>query len=157
MLMPQETASKVDIFNLLSGNEEKARKKQRQELLASTGVKEFFPEGKISINKRTCWGQECKLCIKACPTNALYWKAGEVGITEDLCVYCTACVLSCMVDDCIELERKREDGKTEKFSKPKDVMRLLHGINTKKRAERVREVFPEAEKYCERYLAEKQI
>jgi ferredoxin len=157
MLMPQETASKVDIFNLLSGNEEKARKKQRQELLASTGVKEFFPEGKISINKRTCWGQECKLCIKACPTNALYWKAGEVGITEDLCVYCTACVLSCMVDDCIKLERKREDGKTEKFSKPKDVMRLLHGINTKKRAERVREVFPEAEKYCERYLAEKQI
>jgi ferredoxin len=155
MLMPQENAAKVDMFNLLSGNEEKARKKQRQELLASTGVKEFFPEGKISINKRTCWGQECKLCIKACPTNALYWKAGEVGITEDLCVYCTACVLSCMVDDCIKLERKREDGKTEKFSKPKDAMTLLHGINTKKRAERVREVFPEAEKYCERYLPEK--
>jgi ferredoxin len=150
--MPQESASQVDIFNLLSGNEEKARKKQRQELLGSTGVKEFFPEGKISINKRTCWGQECKLCIKACPTNALYWKAGEIGITEDLCVYCTACVLSCMVDDCIKLERKREDGKTEKFSKTKDAMRLLHNINTKKRVERVREVFPTAEKYCERYL-----
>jgi ferredoxin len=153
--MPQKT-TQVDIFDLLSGNEEKARKKkQRQELLASTGVKEFFPEGKISINKRTCWGQECKLCIKACPTNALYWKAGEIGITEDLCVYCTACVLSCMVDDCIKLERKREDGKTEKFSKTKDVMKLIQSINTKNRAERVREVFPTVEKYCERYLSSK--
>jgi ferredoxin len=155
MKMPQECSSQVDIFNILSGNEEKTRKKQRQELLASTGVKEFFPEGKISINKRTCWGLECRLCIKACPTNALYWKAGEIGVTEDLCVYCTACVLSCMVNDCIRLERKREDGKTEKFSKPKDVLTLLHCINAKKRAERVREVFPTAEKYCERYLGGK--
>ncbi len=154
--MSQKSAAKIDIFNLLSGNEEKARKKkQRQELLASTGVKEFFPEGKITINKRTCWGQECKLCIKACPTNALYWKAGEVGITEDLCVYCTACVLSCMVDDCIRLERTREDGKQEKFSKPKDAMKLLNSINTKKRAERVREVFPTVEEYCQRYMPEK--
>ncbi len=156
-MMPQKTSSQVDIFGLLSSNEEKARKKkQRQELLESTGVKEFFPEGKISINKRTCWGQECKLCIKACPTNALYWKAGEIGITEDLCVYCTACVLCCMVDDCIKLERKREDGKTEKYSKPKDVIRLLHAINTNKRAQRVREVFPTAEHYCDRYEHNKQ-
>ncbi len=152
MQMPQESASKVDIFTLLSGNEEKARKKkQRQELLASTGVKEFFPEGKIAINKRTCWGQECKLCIKACPTNALYWKAGEVGITEDLCVYCSACVLSCMVDDCIKVERKREDGTSEKFGKPKEAVKLEHAINTRKRVQRVREVLPTAEEYCERY------
>jgi ferredoxin len=150
--MPPESSSQVDIFGLLSGNEEKAqKKKQRQELLESTGVKEFFPEGKITINKHTCWGQECKLCIKACPTNALYWKAGEIGITEDLCVYCSACVLSCMVDDCIKVERKREDGKLEKFSKPKDAIKLQHAINTKKRAERVREVFPTIEHYCERY------
>jgi NAD-dependent dihydropyrimidine dehydrogenase PreA subunit len=155
--MPQKTSAQVDIFDLLSGSEEKARKKkQRQELIASTGVKEFFPEGKITVNKRTCWGQECKLCIKACPTNALYWKAGEIGITEDLCVYCAACVLSCMVDDCIKLERTREDGKTEKFSKPKDAIRLLHAINTSKRAQRVREVFPTAETYCERYERKKQ-
>jgi ferredoxin len=150
--MPPESSSQVDIFGLLSGNEEKAqKKKQRQELLESTGVKEFFPEGKITINKHTCWGQECKLCIKACPTNALYWKAGEIGITEDLCVYCSACVLSCMVDDCIKVERKREDGKLEKFSKPKDAIKLQHAINTKKRTERVREVFPTIEHYCERY------
>jgi ferredoxin len=150
--MPPESSSQVDIFGLLSGNEEKAqKKKQRQELLESTGVQEFFPEGKITINKHTCWGQECKLCIKACPTNALYWKAGEIGITEDLCVYCSACVLSCMVDDCIKIERKREDGKLEKFSKPKDAIKLQHAINTKKRTERVREVFPTIEHYCERY------
>jgi ferredoxin len=153
--MPQESTSQTDIFDLLSVEEKAQKKKQRQELLAPTGIKEFFPEGKITINKRTCWGQECKLCIKACPTNALYWKAGEIGITEDLCVYCTACVLSCMVDDCIKLERKREDGKQEKFSKPKDVMKLEHSINTKKRVERVREVFPNAEEYCKRYWYKK--
>ncbi len=150
--MPQK-ASQVDIFDLLSSSDEKARKKkQRQELLASTGVKEFFPEGKISINKHTCWGQECKLCIKACPTNALYWKAGEIGVTEDLCVYCSACVLSCMVEDCITLERKRDDGKTEKFSKTKDVLKLQEKINARNRTTRVREVFPTVEKYCDRYL-----
>ncbi len=152
--MPKESSSQIDIFGLLSGNEDKDREKkkiQRQELLASTGVKEFFPEGKLTINKRTCWGQECKLCIKACPTNALYWKAGEVGITEELCVYCSACVLSCMVDDCMKLVRTREDGKTESFSKPKEVVKLQHAINTRKRAQRVREVFPTVEAYCERY------
>src|SRR4030066_1359707 len=156
MLMSQESSSSVDIFGLLSGNEEKARKKQRQELLESTGVKEFFPEGKINIHTRTCWGQECKLCIKACPTNALYWKAGEIGITEDLCVYCSACVLSCMVDDCIKVERKREDGKSEKFSKPKETIKLENSINTKKRFQRVKEVFPSAEDSCDRYRLKKQ-
>lgn len=152
MLMPQETSSNVDIFGLLSGSEEKAqKKKQRQELLASTGMKEFFPEGKVKINKHTCWGQECKLCIKACPTGALYWKAGQIGITEELCVYCTACVLSCMVDDCIKVERKREDGTTEKFGKTKDVMKLENSINTKKRVARVSEVLPTVEEYCKKH------
>jgi ferredoxin len=152
MLMPQESSSNVDIFDLLLGNDEKAqKKKRREELLAASGVKEFFSEGRISINKRTCWGQECKLCIKACPTSALYWKAGEIGITEDLCVYCSACVLSCMVDDCIKLERKREEGKQEKFSKPKAAIKLEHAINTKKRVDRVREVLPTAEEYCKKH------
>ncbi len=151
MLMPQENSSKINMFGLMDSEEKARKKKQRQELLSSTGVKEFFPEGKISINKRTCWGQECRLCIKACPTNALYWKAGEIGITEELCVYCTACVLSCMIDDCIKVERTREDGKTEKFSKPGETIKLLHAINTDKRAQRVREVFPTGENYCERY------
>jgi ferredoxin len=149
--MPKESSSIVDIFGLLSDSREKAKKKQREELLASSGVKEFFAEGSISVDKRTCWGLECKLCIKACPTNALYWKAGEVGVVEDLCVYCGACVLSCMVDDCIKITRKREDGKVEKFSKPKDVLKLENKINTKKRFERVKEVFPTIEDYCERH------
>ncbi len=152
MLMPQETSTNVDIFGLLSGSDEKEKKKkQRQDLLASTGVKEFFPEGKITINKYTCFGQECRLCIKACPTAALYWKAGQVGITEELCIYCNACVLSCMIDDCIKVERKREDGKPEKFSKTKDVLNLQGSINTKKRVDRVKEVLPTVEDYCKRY------
>src|SRR4030066_544099 len=148
--MPQESSSNVDIFNLLSDSGKKAEKKQREELLASSGVKEFFAEGNIGINKRTCYGVECKLCIKACPTNALYWKAGEVGIVDDLCVYCGACVLCCMVDDCIKVERKREDGKTERFSKPREVLKLQEKINAKKRFDRVKEVFPTCEAYCEK-------
>jgi len=149
--MPEESSSNFDIFLLLSESGEKAKKKRRTELLASSGVKEFFPEGSISIDKRTCWGVECKLCIKACPTNALYWKAGEVGIVDDLCVYCGACVLSCMVDDCIKVERKREDGTTESFSKPVEVVKLAEKINVKKRFERVSELFPTVERYLEKY------
>jgi ferredoxin len=153
--MPEKSSSNVDIFDLLSDDKEKAKKKQREELLASSGVKEFFAEGNIGINKRTCWGVECKLCIKACPTSALYWKAGEVGIVDDLCVYCGACVLSCMVDDCMKVERKREDGKVERFSKPKEVVKLQDKINAKKRFERVSEVFPTCEAYCEKYKHQK--
>jgi NAD-dependent dihydropyrimidine dehydrogenase PreA subunit len=153
--MPEKSSSNVDIFDLLSDEKEKAKKKRREELLASSGVKEFFAEGKIGINKRTCWGVECKLCIKACPTNALYWKAGEVGIVDDLCVYCGACVLSCMVDDCIKVERKREDDKVERFSKAKEVVKLQDKINAKKRFERVSEVFPTCEAYCEKYKHQK--
>jgi ferredoxin len=156
MQMPQESSSSVDIFSLLSDSEEKAKKKRREELLASSGVKEFFEEGSISVDKRTCQGLECKLCIKACPTNALYWKAGEIEVVDDLCVYCGACVLSCMVDDCIKITRKRENGKVEKFSKPTDVLKLENRINAKKRFERVGEVFPTAEDYCERYKRGKQ-
>ena len=149
--MPEKSSSNFDIFGLLSEDKDKAKKKRREELLAPSGVKDFFPEGKISIDKRTCWGVECKLCIEKCPTNALYWKAGEVGIVEDLCVYCGACVLCCMVDDCIKVERKREDGKTERFSKPNDVVKVQNKVNAKKRFQRVKTVFPTREEYCERY------
>ena len=153
--MPKKSSSNVDIFSLLSDTAERAKKKRREELLTSLGVTDFFAEGNISIDKRTCWGVECKLCIKACPTNALYWKAGEVGIVEDLCVYCGACVLCCMVDDCIKIERKREDGKVERFSKPKEIVKLEDKINTKKRLERIRDLFPTGERYREKYQYQK--
>ena len=151
--MPEKTASSIDIFDLLSeaDSPDVAKKKRRQELLEPTGVKELFKEGSISVNKYTCAGVQCKLCVKACPTNALYWAAGEVGVIEDLCVYCGACVLNCMVDDCIKVERKREDGVEERFSKPNDVIKLAEKLNAKKRSERVKAVFPTAEDYRERY------
>lgn len=151
--MTEKTASTIDIFGLMSEEEspEQAKKKRRQELLEPTGVKELFTEGSISINKYTCVGVQCKLCVKACPTNALYWTSGEVGIIEDLCVYCGACVLNCMVDDCIKVERKREGGETERLSKPKDVLKLAEKLNVKKRSGRVKAVFPTVEGYCDRY------
>ncbi len=150
--MPKEESAGIDIFGLLSDSGEKAgRKKRREELLGPTGVKEFFTEGNIRIDKRTCQGLGCKLCIKACPTSALYWKKGEIGIVEDLCVYCGACVLCCMIDDCIKIERTRETGKIERFSKPKEVLRLQNTINSKKRLDRVTEVFPTVEEYCVKF------
>ena len=86
----------VNIFDLLSeeASEEKEEKPKsmRAELLWPMGVKDLFEEGSIKIDLRTCRGIECNLCVKACPTNALYWKAGEIGIIEDLCIHCTACV-----------------------------------------------------------------
>ena len=141
----------VNIRQLLTEKAKKEKKKLREELLTPLGIMEFFSEGSITINKRTCKGVECKLCIEACPTNALFWKAGEVGITEELCIYCGACVLSCIVDDCIKIVRKRLNGEVESFSKPRDFTTLQHNINAKKRSERIKDVFPKPEDYLKRY------
>ena len=146
-----EKSSSLDIFQLLTETAEEERKKRREELLAPLGIKEFFVEGSITINKRTCQGVECKLCIEACPTNALYWRAGEIGITEELCIYCGACVLSCIVDDCMKIVRKRSTGEVESFSKPRDFLTLQNGINARKRFERIQDIFPKPEDYLERY------
>lgn len=153
--MAEKKSAEIDIFNLLSETSAQTpksdKKSNRQELLEPTGVKDLFKEGKISINKYTCVGVQCKLCIKACPTNALYWKTGEVGIIEDLCVYCGACVLSCMVDDCIKITRQRENGKTESFSKIRDVVIVANCLNSERRNQRIREVFPTADDYFKKY------
>ena len=154
--MPQKNSPSIDIFNMLSDSGKKAPQKTlRQELLETTKCKDLFPEGTITINKFTCLGVQCKLCIKACPTNALYWTNSGIGVTEDLCIYCEACVLSCMVDDCIKITRKREDGKEEHFSKTRDVIVLNNQINAKKRFQRVHDVFSSAEDYCKKYALKK--
>jgi len=144
-------SSSSDIFQLLLETAERERKQRREELLAPLGVKEFFVDGSITIDKRTCKGVECKLCIKACPTNALFWKTGEVGITKELCIYCGACVLNCIVDDCIKVSRKRANGEVETFGTPRGVTLLQNSINAKKRLERVKSIFPTLDDYLKRY------
>jgi len=146
-----EKSSSLDIFQLLTETTEKEKRKRREELLAPLGVKEFFADGSISVNMQTCQGVECKLCIEACPTNALFWRAGEVGIMPELCIYCGACVLSCIVDDCIKVVRKRLTGEVERFSKPREFSVLQNDINSGKRCQRVLDIFPKAEDYLERY------
>jgi ferredoxin len=149
--MPRKSKpSSADASHPLTKTKNKERRKRREELLASLGIKEFFAKGKITINKRTCKGVECKLCIKACPTSALFWNAGEVGIVENLCVYCGACVLSCIVDDCIKIVRKRANGELERFSKPSNFITLQYDVNAKKRFESIKDVFPEAEDYIKK-------
>jgi Fe-S-cluster-containing hydrogenase component 2 len=138
----------VNIYDLLlEASDKKKEKNRRAELLKSMGVEDFFENGSIKIDMRTCRGIECNLCIKACPTNALYWKAGEIGIEEDLCIYCTACVLNCCVDHCIEVTRKRPDGKTESFSTPKHIMRLMRNIISNKKRKCVKSIFENPEDY----------
>jgi ferredoxin len=162
--MPEKKSVSVDIFGLLSdagGKESKVTEKsapnktQRQELLETTKVKDLYPEGTITINKYTCVGVQCKLCIKACPTNALYWTNNGIGVTEDLCVHCEACVLCCMVDNCIRITRKREDGKQEQFSNVREVQVLNNKINSEKRFQRIRDLWPSEEDYSKRFKAKK--
>ena len=149
----QNSDKSVDIHQLLleASEKEKEKKTARSQLLQSMGVKEYFEEGSVTVNMKTCRGVECKLCIEACPTNALFWKAGEIGIVEDLCVYCAACVLSCIVDNCIHVTRKRTNGEIEKFSSPRDVLTLLRGINARKAMDRTKSIFPTSESYLDRY------
>jgi ferredoxin len=156
--MPKKSEEQnVNIFDLLSEASEAEEKKEekpksrRAELLEPMGIEDCFEEGSIKIDMRTCRGIECNLCVKACPTSALYWKAGEIGIIEDLCIHCTACVVNCIVDDCIQVTRKRPDGKTESFSNPKDVLELQCNINSKKRKDRVESLYPTVEEYLKRH------
>ncbi|UCC33955.1 MAG: 4Fe-4S dicluster domain-containing protein [Candidatus Bathyarchaeota archaeon] len=139
----------VDIFQLLEEASEK--KTEREQLLQSLDVKEFFEEGSIKIDTGICDGVECRLCIQVCPTNALYWGDGKVNVVEELCVFCTACVLSCIVDDCIRVRRKRPNGGIEAFSTPQQASNLLRKTNCLKRFEMVRRRLPTAEAYLERY------
>lgn len=125
----------------------KTNRRLRAGLLKALNVEEFFVDGGISVNRRTCRGIECQLCMKACPTSALFWRAGEVGVVEELCVFCGACVLSCIVDDCIVVWRKRRTGEVERFSKSRDFAVLQQSLNVRRRREKVREVFPNAEEY----------
>jgi Fe-S-cluster-containing hydrogenase component 2 len=142
--------SSVNIYDLLSDevSEKKEEKKRRRtELLQSIGVEDRFEEGSIKIDMRTCRGIECNLCVKACPTNALYWKAGEIGIEEDLCIHCTACVLNCCVDNCIKVTRKRPGGKTETFSTPKEALEINRKIAAENKRERVKSRIENPEDY----------
>jgi ferredoxin len=147
----RKDGSKTDVFQLLLETSDKQRKDKRTQLLETLKVKEFFEDGSISINTRTCQGLECELCIKACPTNALYWRDGKVAVIDDLCVYCGACVLCCIVDDCIKVIRKRKDGRQECFSKPWEVIMLCNTVNNQRRHKRVESLFPAQEDYLKRY------
>jgi ferredoxin len=71
-------------------------------------------------------------------------------LTEELCIYCGACVLSCIVDDCIKIARKRLTGEVETFSRPRDFITQQSNVNTRKRLERIKEVFPGPEDYLKR-------
>ncbi len=83
----------------------------------------------------------CRLCIDKCPTNAFYQKE-RVELIPELCIGCGACVLVCMVPGCIKLIRERKDtGRKEAVTTPKDVEKLLAALNIKKKRDVGRKVF----------------
>jgi ferredoxin len=138
------TSADKDIYRLLLQGDT-AKRKRRETLLRSVGIVEtYFDEGRVVIDVATCRGVECKLCIEACPTHALYWASGEVKLEAELCVYCTACVLSCIVDDCIVVTRRRRNGTREQFSRPIEAVRLLNQSAAHRRVEKLSEQTSEA-------------
>jgi len=148
----------VDIYGMLLREEERRRKEEerrrrerRAQMLKPLGVQDLFEEGGITIDMRKCWGIECNICVKICPTNALYWSAGKIGVTEELCLHCMACVLNCIVDDCIRVWRRRPDGTKEEFSKPRDVLMLAKSINVRKAVAATKGRFPGPDAYINRY------
>lgn len=123
----------VDIYSLIVEADKKKRI-NRIEILRSMGVtQEYFKDGHLKIDKTICRGVECKLCIKACPTNALYWEDESIKFEEELCIHCSACVLSCIVDDCIVITRRRNSGQEERFSTPKQAAIVNNKLSAKKR------------------------
>jgi Fe-S-cluster-containing hydrogenase component 2 len=151
MAKKSDQTSNVDIFRVLVEASKEKEKARRERLLKSIGVKEFFEDGSIKIDMKTCKGVECQFCIKTCPTQALYWKAGEIGITHDLCIHCSSCVLNCMVDNCIEVRRRRQNGTNERFSNPRQVATMLDNLCTRNRMKAIQSVFPDEETYLKRY------
>ncbi len=129
---------KSDMFNLLLGASKGQERMERARLLESIGVEEKFAEGDVRINWKTCRGVDCRLCIDACPTNALYWREGEVGIAKELCIFCVGCVGVCLIDDCIQVSRTRPNGKIERFSNAREILTLLRNINSRKAVERAK-------------------
>jgi Fe-S-cluster-containing hydrogenase component 2 len=127
---------RIDMPPLLREASKKPEKKERTRLLQLIGIEENFIEGDVRINGKTCRGVECRLCIDACPTNALYWREGEVGIARELCVFCVSCVGVCLVDDCIQVSRKRPSGEMERFSNAREVLMLLRNVSSTKAVER---------------------
>ena len=143
MMSDENDAKDIDIFQLLNVASKRKYRQERQALLGELEVQDLFCDGTILINKQTCLGVECKLCIDVCPTHALYWAKGEVGIERLLCVYCMACVFSCVVEDCITITRKRDTGEEEEFSNIKSACALLHEIASNKRIERIESIHPQ--------------
>ncbi|MFH0897110.1 MAG: 4Fe-4S dicluster domain-containing protein [Candidatus Bathyarchaeota archaeon] len=136
-----------EIYEILLESEKIRKKKLRAEFLRAVGVSDqYFEEGNIKIDSSTCKGTECKLCVKACPTNALYWNEGKVKIEKDICIYCSACVLSCMVDNCIVIARKRKSGEIEKFGTPREVALLMDRRIVQRRGETLKSILAELTK-----------
>ncbi|OYT52853.1 hypothetical protein B6U66_00740 [Candidatus Bathyarchaeota archaeon ex4484_135] len=141
----------IDIFGLMVEEEEKRKKALREEVLGALGVPDFFKGGSIWIDARKCYGRECDMCVKACPTKAIFWRGGQLVVQEEICLFCTACVANCMVEGCIRVRRTRPDGTVEEFSSLREVATLLRSISGRKALEAVEKIFPSLGDFLSRF------
>ena len=140
----------MDIFSLMVGEEEKRKRALREEVLGALGIPDFFVKGSVSIDMRKCYGRECDMCVRACPTKAIFWRGGELVVQEEICIFCTACVANCMVDGCIRVRRTRPDGRVEEFSSLREAACLQKAIATEKAVGAVEQLFPNTEEFLRR-------
>jgi len=132
--------SPPDIYSLLLKGQKKPRV-NGAEILRSMGITQlYFEEGSLEIDMSKCVGVECKLCVKACPTYALYWDEAKVKLEEDLCIYCSACVFNCIVDNCMVLTRRGGDGKVSKFGTSRGAALVNNSTASQKRKKAMSEL-----------------
>ena len=141
----------IDIFGLMVEEEEKRQRAVREEVLEALGIPEFFVKGSVHVDLNKCYGVECDLCVKACPTSAIFWRSGRLVVQEEICIFCTACVVNCMVKDCITVRRVRPDGTVEEFSSLDDVARLLRAVAGRRANDMVERLFPSPGDFLNRY------
>jgi len=141
----------VDIFSMMVEEEEKRRRALREEVLGTLGIQDIFVKGSVSVDMRKCYGRECDMCVKACPTRAIFWRDNELVIQEEICIFCTACVANCMVEGCIRVRRVRPDGTVEEYSSVREVAVLLRSISGRKALEAVEAVFPSTSDFLQRF------
>ncbi|MFW9995078.1 MAG: 4Fe-4S dicluster domain-containing protein [Candidatus Odinarchaeota archaeon] len=103
-----------------------------KKILRDMNVPQNYRNIEITINTSLC-PLGCQMCVKACPTSALYFFE-VVHVQKELCIGCGACASACPYVEPIKITRTRiSDGKTEVFRNLKEFVKTNNAENARKR------------------------